>query len=248
GLHMALEISPITEVGEENTGDTDVASILTKTVSSSDILKVLIASELVADDSTVLELSFTEFDGSPDERGVTATETDIVSRSKNEGWPMFIAGALITLVFVGIAGVGTWVYKKEFGDEKRSADGGSSSNSVHYNGDVNLDLEVATTASGVLGLKGHHPQADENVHPNENNPFRRRRRGASSSSQTDNTTAFSSAQDFSSPKTQKSGVASVSSKHPLGITSMRKLETFLTPQKAKSDRVPLYDIVRLTKT
>mmetsp|Transcript_11706 Transcript_11706/g.21646 ORF Transcript_11706/g.21646 Transcript_11706/m.21646 type:complete len:368 (-) Transcript_11706:54-1157(-) len=243
GLYKAVKRSPIAGGWEDKTAP-DVATILTKTVSSSDLLNVLIAADLITDDATV-ELSFAEFDGSPDERGVTTTPTEIVSKHINDGWPMFFAGVMITLLFVSIASVVFWLFKKESGHwpfTKNSADDGSC-NSVHYEGDI--DLEVTTTASGVLGLKGHHPN-NENIHPNK--AYRRKRRGVSSSSKTHSTTDVSTVWELGSPKTQKSGGMSVSSKHPLGITSMRKLDTFLTPQKPKSDRVQIYDIERLTRT
>ena len=254
GLHNALERSSSMDGNTSASGGPDVASMLTKSISTSDILRVLIGAELATDETTVLTLSFTDFGGSINERGVTATETSIeTTTSQNDGWPMFYAGAMITLVFVSIIGVGYYVYKKEFASEKDASssvsDGGdndkshdNNNNSVHYSGD--LDLEVATTAAspGVLGLKGHHPQAailDENAHPNNSRAYHRRnRRGLSSSSQTDNSTAFSSDQT----------AMTSTSKHPLGIRSMGKVESFLTPQKSKSDRMTVYDIERLTRT
>ena len=255
GLHNALERSSSMDGNTSASGGPNVASMLTKSISTSDILRVLIGAELATDETTVLTLSFTDFDGSINERGVTATETSIeTTTSQNDGWPMFYAGAMITLVFVSIIGVGYYVYKKEFASEKDASssvsDGGdndkshdnNNNNSVHYSGD--LDLEVATTAAspGVLGLKGHHPQAatfDENVHPNNSRAYHRRnRRGLSSSSQMDNSTAFSSDQT----------TITSTSKHPLGIRSMGKVESFLTPQKTKSDRMTVYDIERLTRT
>ena len=256
GLYNAVKRSPIAGGWEDKT-DPDLESMLTQTVSSTDILNVLIGEDLVEDDARVLELSFTEFDGSPTERGVTATQTEIVSTPQNDGWPMFFAGFMIALLFATIAVVGSWVFKKETGhwpfmQNKDAADDGSN-RSVHFQGDVDLEemqmpiSPTATTASGVLGLKGYHPaEADldaENFHPNSR-AYRRKGRSSSSnssSSKTDNTTNASIAQS----ETQKSGAK-------LGIVSMRRLNSFLTPQKPKSSshdaRVSLYDVERLTRT
>lgn len=239
--NAAVMRSPVDGGWEAQPTTADIASILTKVVSSSDILNILVGAELVPDDATVLDLSFAEFNGSLNERGMTFTETEIVSKNINDGWPMFFAGVMITLLAVSIASVGYWIYNKEKGlaaSKKSSAEDDSDSccDSVHYEGDI--DVENATTASGVLGLKGRHPQAveDENAHPNR---AYRRKRISSSTGQTYSTSDASFADN-----TQKSGVASA----PLGITSMRRLDSFLTPQKPKSDRVPLYDIERLTRT
>ncbi|KAL9190094.1 hypothetical protein ACHAXT_007305 [Thalassiosira profunda] len=241
GLHMALERSAVVD-GSEDTND--LAQILTKAVSSDDMHRALVAAELIPEEVKVLELSFSEFDGSVYERGVTATETDIVSKQKNDGWPMFFAGVLISVVLVSIVGVLYYVVKKERGEWPfdKSRDDRSNS-SVHYNGD--LDLEVATSASGVLGLKGHHPRAStdaENAHPNRN-AYRRKTPGSSSSR-----TATTSSHASTTGKTVRSGASRASSKHPLGITDMKRLSSFLTPQKAKSDAMVMYDVERLTRT
>ena len=216
GLYNALEVAPVDGGLEVNTAP-DVASLLTKRVSHSEILKVMIAEELVAKDTRVLSLSFTEFDGSSNVRGVTATETDIISRKKDDGLLMFFAGVMMTFLLLGIATVSAWVYKKEVS----SWDDHDSCKIVHFKGDANL--EVASTASGILGGKGHHPQAenDENAHPNSL-AYRRK-----------------------SPMSRKSGAVSASSKqHRLGIT---KMESVLTPQKSinLNDRTPMYNIERL---
>lgn len=238
GLYNSLEVVPIDGGLEVNTAP-DVASLLTQSVSSGDILKVLTAEGLVAIDTTVLDLSFTEFDSSSSKRGVTATETDIVSSDVNDGWPMFFAGVMITLLLLGIATVGAWVYNKEFPSSKKTGDD-DSCNSVHFKGDVNLDdvLEVATSASGILGGKGHHPKAenDENAHPNSS-AYRRNRRVFFSSSHPD-MDADASADIFP--------VSPSPSKHPLGIT---KLEKVLTPRRPKkhNDRTPMYDIEKLSR-
>jgi len=255
GLYGAMERAPITGAGLEDDNAaqaSNLAAMLTETISSSDIMMVLVGKELVADDDRILELSFTEFNGSTSERGVYATETDIVSKSVNDGWPMFFAGIMMSLLVVSIASVSHWLYRSnknrsDYGvpsTEKNTDDDGDCK-SVHYNGDI--DLEVATTASGILGLKGRHPQAenDENAHPNSMS-YRRKRRYTG---QAVIATGMGSGLDLmGSPKTQKSGAMSASSKHPLGITSMRRLDSFSTPQKPKSDRVKVYDIQRLTRT
>ena len=146
--------------------------------------------------------------------------------------------------FMPVVGVLYYVVKKERGEwpfDKTRDD--RSSSSVHYNGD--LDLEVATTASGVLGLKGHHPRAStdaENAHPNRN-AYRRKTPG-SATSRTATTSSYAS----TAGKTVRSGASRASSKHPLGITDMKRLSSFLTPQKAKSDAMVMYDVERLTRT
>ena len=231
GLYNALDIASIDGGLEANTA-IDVASLLTKSVSSDDILEVLTTEQVVASDTTVLGFTFTEFEGSSDERGVTTTDTDIVSNSVNDGWPMFFAGVMITFLFLGIATVGAFVYNKEFRTSKKTGDD-DSCNSIHFKCDDNI--EVATT--GILGGKGHHPQAknDENAHPNSSAHRRNRL--------VDDANA---AHDSNSPISPRSGVMSVSSKHPLGIT---KLESIITPRRPKrhSDRTPMQDIERLTR-
>jgi hypothetical protein len=228
GLYNALEIAPIDGGLEANTA-TDVASLLTKSVSSGDILEVLTAEQLVASDTTVLGLTFTDFEVSSDERGAAATDADIVSKSVNDGWPMFFAGVMITLLVLGIATVGAWVYNKEFRSSKKTGDD-DSCNSIHFKCDDNV--EAATTASGILGGKGHHPQAgnNENAHPNSS-AYRRNRLVAD----------FNAAHNSNSPISPRSGVVSVSSKHPLGIS---KLESILTPRRPKrhNDQTPMQDI------
>mmetsp|Transcript_13170 Transcript_13170/g.27646 ORF Transcript_13170/g.27646 Transcript_13170/m.27646 type:complete len:86 (-) Transcript_13170:63-320(-) len=84
---------------------------------------------------------------------------------------------------------------------------------------------------------------------NPNMMGRRKRRGGSTSQKTATTDDMSDLGHLS-PMSDISHQtnASAASKHPLGITSMRKLNTFLTPQKPKSDRVPNYNISRLVDT
>ena len=233
-----------TNPGESGGDVSNLASTLTKAVSSEDVMKALMNEGLVTDDTELLTLSFSQFDGTSEERGIFSTETEIVTKRKNDGWPMFFAGVMLSVLLVSIWLVGSWIYQKEQLDKSPSSEKQSSCRSVYYDGDV--DLEDATTASGVLGLKGHHPVAtqDENAHPNRMN--RRKRRGGSSSHKT-GATDDSSQCDAFSPMSQRTA-ASASSKQPLGITSMRKLSTFLTPQKPKSNRVNVYDIERLTYT
>jgi hypothetical protein len=217
GLNNALEVASVDGGGLDVNADTDVASLLSKSVSHDDILRVMIAEGLVANDTRVLVLSFTEFDGSSNSRGVTATESNIIYRKKDDGLLMFLAGVMMTLLLLSIATVSAWVYKREVS----SWDDHDSCKSVHFKDNANV--EDATTASGMLGGKGHHPRAenDENTNPN------------------------SSAYRRKSPMSRKSGAASVSSRHhPLGITRM---ESVLTPQKSKNlnDQAPMYDIERL---
>ena len=240
-LYNALTVSSGLE---EDSAQETVASILTKSVKESDILKVFqhVSEDLVTDDTSVLELSFTEHSG---QDAVTSTNTEIqMSGNANDGWPMFWAGTMFTLLFVGIGSVCSWVYKKEYGHwpfMKGGNDDDGSCNSVHYEGDV--DLEVATTASGVLGLKGCHPHAevenDENSHPNSSVYRRRSNRGLSTG--TGGTTPTSKAsyvKGLASP-TSRSHMSGNSSKYPVGITSMKKLSSMSSPKKQSStDLVP----------
>ena len=158
GLYKALKAAPITG-GLEAKLAPDVASHLTEIISSADLMRVLIDEELIAsnDNSTEIELSFVKFDGSLDERGMTATETEILSSGKNnDGWPMFFAGMMFAFLMVSIATVAAWIYKKEFpfvfaggnaGDVEEDA--AAACKSVQYKqGDGD---DVATTASGILG-------------------------------------------------------------------------------------------------
>jgi hypothetical protein len=268
GLYKALKAAPITG-GLEAKLAPDVASHLTEIISSADLMRVLIDEELIAsnDNSTEIELSFVKFDGSLDERGMTATETEILSSGKNnDGWPMFFAGMMFAFLMVSIATVAAWVYKKEFPfvfaggntcdvEEEDAA----ACKSVHYKeGDAD---DVATTASGILGTKGMHPRAttfeenDENAHPNNGggSAYRRRKRygNSSSSSQTEDDTEVGSPRDDAgccSPRTPL-GAAMSSRRFPLGITSMRRLDSIRTPQKVDGDRRPsMYDIDRLTRS
>mmetsp|Transcript_20621 Transcript_20621/g.43347 ORF Transcript_20621/g.43347 Transcript_20621/m.43347 type:complete len:355 (+) Transcript_20621:221-1285(+) len=229
--------------------DKDIPSLsaaLNEIISGAELKKVLVEEGLAGDDNKILKLSFSDFDGSVEQRGLYSNDAEIVSIRTNEGWPMFFAGVMVVVMLVCIWLVGSWIYKKETRDDEAASGKESSCQSVHYDGDV--DLEVATTASGVLGLKGHHPVVDqENMNPNMMG--RRKRRGGSTSQKTATTDDMSDLGHLS-PMSDISHQtnASAASKHPLGITSMRKLNTFLTPQKPKSDRVPNYNISRLADT
>ncbi len=262
GLYKALKVAPITG-GLEAKVAPDVATHLTEIVSSADLMRVLMDEELIASNhnSTEITSSFVKFYGPVDERGMTATETEILSSGKiNDGWPMFFAGMMFAFLSVSITTVAAWIYKKEFpfvlsGGSNKEEEEDATGKSVHYKqGDGD---EVATTASGILGTKGVHPSAtfeedDENTHPNNGggSAYRRRKRygNPSSSSQTEDHTEDGSARDDAgccSPRTP-SGVATSSRRFPLGITSMKRLDSIRTPQKLESDRRPMYDIERLS--
>ena len=231
GLHNALTIGEVEEVPS-------LASILSKIVSSDDILNALITEDLVMVDDTpsITEFSFEDFEDG-EMRGVTATETEFVQRKGSNG-PM---GWAIFLLIVAILSGASYVYKQEYGHWPfMKARSGDECDSVHFEGDIDDDIENATTASGVLGLKGGHPNAianNENAHPN--NMLVRRKssnRGLSSSS--------IQGRSLSSPRTQTSGN---SSKHPVGILPSKYPVggNFLTPpQKKQSSR----KLERLTST
>merc|ERR1711862_80751 len=133
--------------------------------------------------------------------------------------------------------------------------------SVHF-----ADVEcAATTASGVLGLVGYHPQAElglvgqhsqaekENQNNNIRMTHRRRKKHSSNSGSTDESSATNMISPTNSQtKSQVTGMTRAT-KRPLGITSMSKLNSpnsisFLTPQKEKSDKLVLYDAERMTRT
>jgi len=231
GLHNALTIGEVEEVPS-------LASVLSKIVSSYDILNALIAEDLIMVDDTpsITEFSFEDFEDG-EMRGVTATETEFVQRKGSNG-PM---GWAIFLLIVAILSGASYVYKQEYGHWPfMKARSGDECDSVHFEGDIDDDIENATTASGVLGLKGGHPNAmanNENAHPN--NMLVRRKsshRGLSSSS--------IQGRSLSSPKTQTSGN---SSKHPVGILPSSKYPVggnFLTPPQKQSSR----RLERLTST
>ena len=224
GLHNALMIGEVEEVPS-------LASVLRKIVSSDDILNALIAEDLIMDDDTpsITEFSFEDFEEG-EMRGVTATETEFVQRKGSNG-PM---GWAIFLLLVAILSGASYVYKQEYGHWPfMKARSGGDCDSVHFEGDIDDDIENATTASGVLGLKGGHPNAianNENAHPN--NMLVRRKsshRGLSSSSNQGR-----NVQSLSSPRTQTSGN---SSKHPVGILpSKYPVGHFLTPPQKQSSR------------
>lgn len=219
----------------------DVEKILSETVSNVDMMNLLLDNGL-ADATSIADMSFAPFTGSVNERGVYTTDTDLVSKKKNSSWPMFFAGVMITLILCGITAMGLYTYLNEKGTWMKRQ---KSNKSVVAEGDV--DVENATTASGVLGLKGHHPEAEdkENAHPNQ---ARRMRKGQGAilntlTMDTDDITDFEEVQLTPSSLTPQSCV-SAASRFPLGITSMRKLNSFKTPQRPKSDKVVMYDVNR----
>lgn len=266
GMYKALKVAPITG-GLETKVAPDVASHLTEIIASIDVLNVLTDEQLIAnnDNSTEIDVSFAKFDGKADERGMIATETEILSSGKNNGgWPMFWAGMMFAFLIVSIVTVAAWIYKKEFpfvlsgtGKSGNNEEEAGACKSVHYKqGDGD---EVATTASGILGLKGMHPRAtfeenDENSHPNNGggSAYRRKKRHGSfsPSSQTEGDTEDGSVRDDTvcfSPRTP-SGATTSTRRFPLGITSMRRLDSIRTPQKLENDRRPMYDLDRLTRS
>lgn len=220
----------------------DISSILSSTVTAEEVLRVLQENGLADDATSIVDLSFSPFQGSINQRGIYFTDTDLVSRRRDSGWPMFFAGVMIALLLCGIAAIALWLYLNENGTWIKRQ---NSNKSVHYEGDV--DVEDATTASGVLGLKGHHPQAE--VNKENDRPNRRNRRPKKSASLGSKSHWTGDTDDVGTltPMSRESGI-SASPRHTLGITSMRKLNTFLTPQKPKSDRVVLYDLERLSYT
>jgi hypothetical protein len=223
----------------------DVTDVLSKTVTNVDMMNLLLDIGL-ADATSIADVTFAPFTGSINERGVYSTDTDLVSKRKNSSWPMFFAGVMITLILCGISALGLFTYLNENGTWMKRQ---QSNKSVHAEGDV--DVENATTASGVLGLKGHHPEAEdkENAHPNQ---MRRSRKGqgailSSLTMDTDDVTDFEDVQLTPCSLTPQSCV-SAASRYPLGITSMRKLNNFMTPQRPKSDKLVMYDVDRFNDT
>jgi hypothetical protein len=229
--------------GLDDEATIDIASVLSKMVTKDEVLNVLTDIGLADDTISITELTFTPFTGSVNERGIYSTDTELVSKQKNNGAAMFFAGVFITLIVVGIAALGLWTYLHEHGTWVKRQ---NSNRSVHYQGDI--DIEEATTASGVLGLQGHHPQAVEKENDNPN-----RRRCARTSSDGSKSIWTMKTDEISGPltpctPTTPHSVASHASRHPLGITSMRKLSSFMTPQKPRADKVVLYDVERFNKT
>lgn len=221
----------------------ELADVLSTTVSNVDMMNVLLDIGL-ADATSIAEMTFVPFTGSINERGVYSTDTDLISKKKNSSWPMFFAGVMISLILCGITAMGLYTYLNENGMWMRRQ---KSNKSVVAEGDI--DIENATTASGVLGLKGRHPEAEEkeNAHPNHK---RRSRKGQgaiinSLTMDTDDVTDFEDVELTPSSMTPQSCV-SAASRFPLGITSMRKLNTFMTPQRPKSDKVVMYDVNRFS--
>ena len=208
-----------------------IASLLTGAVSTRDLREILEVVDIAVEDATV-HLTCADFRGSPDERGVTAARAHVMSDTTNNGWPMFFAGVAFALLAVGIVGVGAWVYKREEGRwpcAKKTADRGTA-DSVRYEADG--DTKTAVVGMGILGAKCNAGRSPDSM-------VQRRRKGRTSGETAD------TAQGSGSPAMT---VVSTTSKPPLGIAPLGKLESFRTPQKSKSDRVTMYDIERLTRT
>ena len=252
GIYKALKRSPLTGGLEEKVAP-NLASLLSRVISSEELFSTLVMSGIIPPDDgyieEVLEVSFEKFDGDFDERGMyTMGDIEIVSNGKS-GFAMFMAGMFFTLVLGSSIAVGSWAYKSEHGHWPffPNLEGGpfpfpNSQESrdivVHSGEDDEGDAEMMLPPQGgYLGLKGHHPissASKENSHPNG------MRKRITHSDESD----FSPNKSDFSPNTQ----VSASSKHPLGIKSMRKLNaSFFTPQKPKTSLV-LYDVERLTKS
>ena len=244
GIYKALKRSPLTGGLEEKVAP-DLASLLSKVVSDKEVFNALVMSGISTADynKDQFSVSFESFDGDFNERGMYSKgDTEILSNGKNGGWAMFWAGIFFTLVFGSTVAVGSWMYKEEHGHWPFFPNNMVDSRDivVHHEEEEDVMEEMIVPASGLLGLKGHHPGAasKENSHPNSS-ARRRKRIGAKDSPFSCDTSAFS-------PNSQ----ATSSSRHPLGIRSMRKLNTsFFTPQKPKSNKqIVLYDVERLTKS
>jgi hypothetical protein len=239
---VGLQGAMVRGIDEGDQGD--ISAVLSETVTNVDVMNVLLDIGL-ADATSIAEMTFTPFEGSINERGVYSTDTDLVSKRKNNSWPMFFAGVMITLILCGITAMGLFTYLNENGTWMKRQ---KSNKSVHYEGDV--DVENVTTASGVLGLKGRHPEAEdkENENPNQRRRLKKSQ-GAIQNSLTMDTdeVTFEDVELTPCSMTPQSCVSS-SSRHPLGITSMRKLNSFMTPQKPKSDKLVMYDINRFDST
>ncbi len=243
GIYKALKRSPLTGGVEEKVAP-DLASLLSKVISEEELFTILVLSGIVPEgyNEDQLKVSFESYDGDFNARGMYSLgDTEIVSNGKNGGWAMFWAGVFFTLVFGGSTAVVSWLYKFEHGHWPFFPNNEESRGDIvvhHDEDEEDEDVEMIVPTNGLLGLKGHHPSAasKENSHPNS--AARRRKRIGESPSSYDES-AFS-------PNTQ----ATPSSRHPLGIKSMRKLNTpFFTPQKPTSSRqMVLYDVERLTKS
>ena len=238
GLYKAVTRSPLTG-GWQDKETKDLAPILQERVSSAGLLDELVASGLIQE-GAALDLSFQAYTGSSNERGVTATETDILSEQKS-GWLMFAAGFFMSLLVVTIISAAGFIYLRDSGKLAYWFGDGDGTGSVHYKGDI--DVENATTASGLLGLIGHHPLADIS----NSGRLHRRRKKSSSQGSTDD----SSAPDTLSPtNSQLTNGTSKRKKNPLGITSMSVncRSSFRTPQKVTSGKLVVYNAERLTRT
>ena len=244
GIYKALKRSPLTGGLEEKVAP-NLAYLLSNLVSEQELVSVLELSGVINEggiEEDQLQVSFESFDGDFNERGMYSLgDTEIVSNGKNGGWAMFWAGIFFTLVFGSSIAVASWLYKAEHGHWPFFPDVDDAKDDVVMHNEENVMEDRIIPASGLLGLKGHHPSAasKENSHPNSA-PRRRKRIGAKDSPSSFDTSAFT-------PSSQ----ATSSSRNPLGIRSMRKLNTsFFTPQKSRSSsrQMVLYDVERLTKS
>lgn len=253
GIYKALKRSPLTGGLEEKVAP-NLASLLSSVISEKDIYKAFVTAGISTDNSKAsndsnedqFTVSFESFGGDFNERGMyTLGDTEIVSNGKNGGWAMFWAGIFFTLVFGTSVGVAGWMYKVEHGHWPFFPDNVEDAKDTvvlsHYDEEDVVEERriVPVNGNGLLGLKGHHPSAAsrENSHPNSA-PRRRKRIGAKDTPSSYDTSAYS-------PNSQ----ATSSSRHPLGIRSMTKLNSsFYTPQKPKTRQMVLYDVERLTKS
>lgn len=251
GIYKALKRSPLTGGLEEKVAP-NLASLLSNVISEKDLYNVLVTAGISADYSKAsndsnkenqFTMSFESFGGDFNERGMYSLgDTEIVSNGKNSGWAMFWAGIFFTLVFVTSVAVASWMYKVEHGHWPFFPDGIEDlKDTVVLSHDEEDVLEerriVLANGNGLLGLEGHHPTASKENYPNSA-PRRRKRIGAKD-------TPSSYASSAYSPNSQ----ATSSSRHPLGIRSMTKLNSsFFTPQKPKTRQIALYDVERLTKS
>ena len=144
GLYKAVTRSPLTG-GWQDKGAKDLAPILHERVSSASLLDQLVAAGLVQDGAS-LDLSFTTYSGSLNERGVTAATTEILAEQKS-GWLMFAAGFFFSLLVVTIISAWGFIYLRDNGKLASWFGIDDGAGSVHFKGDI--DIENATTASGI---------------------------------------------------------------------------------------------------
>ncbi|EJK71153.1 hypothetical protein THAOC_07429 [Thalassiosira oceanica] len=238
GLYKAVTRSPLTGGWQDKgAAGPDLAPILQK-VSSAILLDELVAAGLVQH-GAALDLTFQAYSGSLNERGVAATVTEILSEQKS-GWLMFAAGFFFSCLLLTIVTACGYIYLRDSGKLSSWFGNDDGAGSVHYKGDV--DVENATTASGILGLIGHHPLADIS-----NSGMHRRRKKFSSQGSTDDSSASGT---LSPTNSQLTNGTSKRKKNPLGITSMSVLNStsFRTPQKVSSGKLVVYNAERMSRT